>query len=218
MILLENVTFVPLSLRFNQRYYTDLPSLSSFLAVLWWMCCYRMMYVYRLWRITAVLKSYSFASHHRKCLCEKISQGFQVCLSISLSTTHDKCAAVRKGKKGKKKNKSTNFVSRLFLTRLSEWQSSPRSLTVSGKMIHVSLFPLLFLRLVALHASFTVTTVTSVKVILLIFLFQSDRNCNGSINPIRVSTFSALPARAVQRSSDDRAELVHPSDVMMQFV
>lgn len=169
MILLENVTFVPLSLRFNQRYYPGLPSLSSFLAVLWWMCCYRMMYVYRLRRITAVLKSYSFASHHRKCLYAKIIQGFQVCLSISQSTTHDKCAVVRKGKK----KKSTNFVSRLFLTRLSEWQSSPRSLTVSGKMIHALLFfPLRFLRLAAVQASFTVTTVTSVEVILLIFISE----------------------------------------------
>lgn len=83
-------------LRFNQRYYANLPFLSFFLAILWWMCCYRMMYVYRLPGITAVLKSYSFPSQHRKCLCAKIIQGFQVCLSISLSTTHDKCAFVKK--------------------------------------------------------------------------------------------------------------------------
>lgn len=102
--------------RFNQRYYANLPFLSSFLAILWWMCCYRMMYVYRLLGITAVLKSYSFLSHRRKCLCAKIIQGFQVCLSISPSTTHDKCAFVKKetNKKKRNKNASLNFVSRLF--------------------------------------------------------------------------------------------------------
>lgn len=52
--------------RFNQRYYPNLPFLGSLLPVLWWMCCYPMMYVYRLPRITAVLKNYSFPLLSRK--------------------------------------------------------------------------------------------------------------------------------------------------------
>lgn len=109
--------------RFNQRYYANLSFLSSFLAILWWMCCYRMMYVYRLLGITAVLKSYSFLSHHRKCLYAKIIQGFQVCLSISLSTTHDKCAFVKKEEEERSKNTLLNFVSRLLDKAV--WMSVP---------------------------------------------------------------------------------------------
>ncbi len=102
--------------RFNQRYYANLPFLSSFLAILWWMCCYRMMYVYRLPGITAVLKSYSFPSHHRKCLSAKIIQGFQVCLSISPSTTHDKCAFAKKEEEEKKKRNKKRISKLCFQT------------------------------------------------------------------------------------------------------
>ena len=60
--------------RFNQRYYANLPFLSSFLAILWWMCCCRMMYVYRLAGITAVLKSYSLPLTSQKVpLCKNHS-------------------------------------------------------------------------------------------------------------------------------------------------
>lgn len=142
MILLESVTLGAALPRFNQRYYADLPFLSSFLAALWWMCCYWMMYVYRLRRITAVLKSYSFPSHITgKCLYAEIIQGFQVCLSISPSVTYDKCLFV----------KNSKLCSQTFLYK-AVWMSAITTFeSASGKWFTYSFYFSLRLAAVVLH-------------------------------------------------------------------
>lgn len=86
-------------------------------------------------------------SHRRNCFYAKIIRGFQVCLSVSLSTTHDECAFCGNFEKARK-----NLVFRLCD------KAPERPLAAGVKVSHVWRFP-------AVGVPFTVTSITRVEVI-----------------------------------------------------